>query len=155
MDALKPANPAKHLAIAFVIAVVLYFVSFTWIENRRTRNGPWQVVFTNETGIPTLIVNEPKLNLATVKINFPGRPPSTTNAIMSFAVPQEVPFDLPFGKCVFMDTTFQPGTLVFGMFGHEIQLMPRVLTIDKKEYAWKSEMMLSVSNPPPQLGGRK
>jgi len=37
-----------------------------------------------------------------------------------------------------MDTTFQPGTVVFTNFGHEIQLLPRVLTIDKVERPWQS-----------------
>jgi hypothetical protein len=36
-----------------------------------------------------------------------------------------------------MDTTFLPGTIVFEMFGHEVQLIPRVLTIDKQEQPWR------------------
>ena len=152
---MKKENPVKHLALAFAIALVLYVASFAWIENRRTHNGPWQVNFTNETGIPTLIIDEPKLNVSAVRINFPGQSPSATNAVISFTAGREVPFDLPFGQCVFMDPTFQPGTLVFAVFGHEIQLIPRVLTIDKKEYAWKSGMTMSVTNPPRSVGGRK
>jgi hypothetical protein len=151
---MKKENPVKHLAVAFAIALVLYVVSFVWIENRRTRNGPWKVVFTNETGIPTLIIDEPMLNVSAVRINFPGQPTSTTNAAIAFATAREVPFDLPFGKCVFMDPTFQPGTLVFALFGHEIQLIPRVLTIDKREYAWNSGMTMSVTNTPPKIGVR-
>jgi hypothetical protein len=45
---------------------------------------------------------------------------------------------VPFGKCVFLDTTFLPGTVVLDLFGHEVQLLPRVLTIDHVEHAWHS-----------------
>jgi hypothetical protein len=58
--------------------------------------------------------------------------------------PQPVPYEIPFGKCVFMDTTFLPGTMVFDLFGHEIQLIPRVLTIDKTEIPWRSDANLTV-----------
>jgi hypothetical protein len=37
-----------------------------------------------------------------------------------------------------MDTTFLPGTLAFNLLGHQIQLIPRVLTIDGKEMPWGS-----------------
>jgi hypothetical protein len=68
---------------------------------------------------------------------------------MVFDQPQPVPFEVPFGQVIFEDTTFQPGTIVFKMFGHEIQLLPRVLTIDKLEYPWQSEKTVSLnkSNP--------
>jgi hypothetical protein len=45
-----------------------------------------------------------------------------------------------------MDTTFLPGTLVFELFGHEIQLLPRVLTIDKKEQPWRSNETIALPN---------
>jgi hypothetical protein len=37
-----------------------------------------------------------------------------------------------------MDTTFLPGTIAFVLFGHEIQLIPRVITLDKQERSWQS-----------------
>jgi hypothetical protein len=39
---------------------------------------------------------------------------------------------------VFLDTVFLPGTIVLVMFGHQIQLMPRVLTIDGVEHPWRA-----------------
>lgn len=148
---MKSSGPLKHFVLALVIAIPLYFISFSYIENRRTRHGPWQVTFTNEAGVPELIINEPKLKLANLKIVFPGEPASATNATLTFTQPQQVPFNVPFGQCVFEDTTFQPGTIVFLLFkndnspGHEIQLMPRVLTIDKQEHAWQSDRTISVN----------
>jgi hypothetical protein len=33
------------------------------------------------------------------------------------------------------------------MFGHEIELLPRVLIIDHKEFPWKSEQKISLTVP--------
>jgi hypothetical protein len=38
-----------------------------------------------------------------------------------------------------MDTTFLPGTVSFtNIFGHDIELLPRVLIIDRQEHSWKT-----------------
>lgn len=142
---MKSSESLKLWVAPFVIAIVFYFVTFHFIENRRTRKGPWQVTFTNETTGPALVINEPKLNIGNLEIVFPGEPTSLTNGTLLFAQPRPVPFDVPFGQCVFEDTTFQPGTIVFTLFGHEIQLMPRVLTIDKQEHAWQSGQTIAVN----------
>lgn len=150
---MKSPNPLKHFIFAFVIALVVYVIAYNAIENRRTRNGPWQVIFTNQAGIPALVINERQLNISNVIITFPGQPPAPTNLTLQFDPPQPVPFDLPFGQCIFMDTTFQPGTLVFIEFGHEIQLLPRALTLDKQEYPWQSGNVIPLPKPvktPPQ-----
>jgi hypothetical protein len=139
-------SPVKHFALAFVIALVLYLITYHTIEHLRTRHGPWQVTFTNQSGAPALVINEPQLNLANITISFPGQSASFTNQTIRFNPPQDVPFDLPFGQCKFEDTTFQPGTIVIIAFGHEIQLMPRVLTIDRKEFLWMSDHTLQLTN---------
>ncbi|MDB6108485.1 MAG: hypothetical protein JWR69_235 [Pedosphaera sp.] len=144
---MKSTGSWKHFVWAFAIALVLYVIAYTFIENRRTRNGPWQVSFIQENaGPPTLIIDEPKLNITNVRIAFPNKSSTRTNAIWLFSRPKQVPFDVPFGSCIFEDTTFQPGTVVFNAFGHEIQLIPRTLTIDGKEYPWKSESTLTLTN---------
>ncbi len=135
----------KHFISAFAIALLLYATLYSGIEHRRTKNGPWQVTFANTGGIPTLIVNEPKLRISNLRINFPSEQASSTNYTMTFDQPQPVPFAVPFGQCVFIDPTFLPGTIALNMFGHEIQLLPRVLTIDKKEYAWQSDTTISLT----------
>jgi hypothetical protein len=43
-----------------------------------------------------------------------------------------------------MDTTFLPGTLTLQVFGHEIELLPRVLVVDLKEHSWHSFELLSL-----------
>ncbi|HEX3798748.1 MAG TPA: hypothetical protein VH413_08600 [Verrucomicrobiae bacterium] len=141
---MKQPNTLKHFAAAFLIAVAVYVAFYYGIEHRRTRHGPWQLTFTNESNIPTLIINEPQLNIADQKIIFPGEI-STNSASLDFAQPQEWPFDVPFGQCIFEDTTFLPGTLVFKFFGHEVQLLPRVLTLDRREYTWQSHTTVTLN----------
>ena len=143
---MKSDNLFRHLWIPFGIAVLVYIIFYGGIEHRRTRQGPWEVLFTNDaSGAPALVITETNLGIANLRISFPGETNRASNEVLSFSQPREVPYNIPFGQCVFMDTTFLPGTIVFDLFGHEIQLIPRVLTIDKKEMAWESGKMITVS----------
>ena len=142
---MKSDNPFRHFAIPLGIAVLVYVIFYGGIEHRRTRKGPWQVTFMNDvSGAPTLLINETNLGITHLQITFPGETNRTESTSLIFSKPQVVPYDIPFGKCVFMDTTFLPGTIVFDLFGHEIQLIPRVLTIDKKEMPWQSGKTIEV-----------
>ena len=144
---MKSEGLFRYLVIAFVIALVVYFTFFFGIENRRTRKGPWQVTFTNNvSGAPTLVLNQAALAISNLWITFPGGKWRGTNSpcTIAFAEPRPVPYDTPLGQCLFMDTTFLPGTVVFEIFGHEIQLLPRVLTIDKKERPWQSNTTITL-----------
>ena len=42
---------------------------------------------------------------------------------------------------------YLPGTLTFDFFGHQVELLPRVLIIDKEEHPWQSGSRLKVSDP--------
>jgi hypothetical protein len=142
----------KKIAAVFVGALVVYIFGYSAIEQRRTRHGPWQVAFTNDSsGTPAILINQPKLAITNVLIAFPGETTTPhTNAAdpPAFTQPRPVPFDVPFGTCVFMDATSLPGTIVFELFGHEIQLLPRVLTIDKTEQPWQSGARLTLNQAP-------
>jgi hypothetical protein len=142
---MKSDNLLRHLVVPFGIALLIYAISYTWIEHRRTRKGPWEVSFTNDnSGTPALVINQPALAITNLQITFPGET-ARTNASLSFRQPQQVPWEVPYGKCVFMDTTFLPGTIVIDLFGHEIQLIPRALTIDQKEMPWESGKTIAVA----------
>jgi hypothetical protein len=153
---MKRDNPVKHFIIAFAVALLGYIAVYHFIENRRTRKGPWQVTFTNNpTGTAAIVINQPTLGISNVQFQFPGESvtkvqspianyQSVTNHFL-FSQPRPVPYDVPFGKCVFMDTTFQPGTLTFQLFGHEIELLPRVLVLDQQEHAWQSGQIIAVN----------
>jgi hypothetical protein len=154
---MKRDNPAKHFIVAFIIALLGYVLVYHFIENRRTRKGPWQVTFTNNpAGTPAIVINQPALSISNVQIQFPnGVVTNNQSSITSyqspvtnhfvFNQPKPVPYAVPFGKCVFMDTTFQPGTLTFQFFDHEIELLPRVLILDRQEHAWKSGEIITLN----------
>ena len=116
------------------------------MEHHRTRSGPWRVTFSSAggTNAPSLVINEPALELSNRRLLFPGHPAPVTNDTVVFEQPREVPFDLPFGRCIFMDATELPGTVTLLLFGHEIELLPRTLTLDKKEYDWATVSNLVV-----------
>src|SRR5258708_5713870 len=145
---MKRDNPAKHFILTFLIALAVYAVFYYGIEHRRTRKGPWQVAFKrSETGEPTFVIDQPALGISNVRIQFAAETLFATNlpVTLAFSQPREVPYNLPFGRCVFMDTTFLPGTVTFQLFGHEIELLPRVMIIDHEEHAWRSGEVLTLN----------
>ena len=143
---MKSTGPLKHFLLAFIIALPLYLIAYGWIEHRRVRNGPWEVRFTIESETPAIIINQPKLQIQNVRIFFPGQDITTNfSETLTFAQPRQWPYPVPFGKVIFMDTTFLPGNVTLELFGHEIQLLPRVLTIDRKEIPWQSNTNIPLS----------
>ncbi|HVV73035.1 MAG TPA: hypothetical protein VHI52_16280 [Verrucomicrobiae bacterium] len=144
---MKPDGPLKHFVIAFLIAAACYAVFYPTIEHRRVRKGPWEVAFTNSSeGAPMVVINQPKLAITNVQLSFPDHPALPTPAQTNFAFkqPREVPYTVPLGECVFMDTTFLPGTVTFKLAGHEVELLPRVLIVDHQEYPWVSGSTLTL-----------
>ena len=139
----------KHFILAFVVALVGYALVYWAIEHRRTRKGPWEVTFTTAAGgIPAIVIHQPRLAITNVQINFLEQPaPTNHTATLLFREPRPVPYALPFGTCIFMDTTFLPGTVTFQLFNHEIELLPRVLIIDHQEHPWHSGAAFNL--PPP------
>lgn len=143
---MKAERPLKHFLLAFLLALVCYAIFYKAIERARTRKGPWVVTFTTSlsSNVPTLIINQHRLAITNVEIRFPEQQAPSSNALgtMVFSQPQPVPFPVPFGKCLFMDTTFLPGTVTFLLYGHEIELLPRVLFIDRQERPWLSDSQI-------------
>jgi hypothetical protein len=136
----KPEPLRKHLAIAFVAALGLYIIGFTWVEHRRSRLGPWEVSFIKEPQSPPVLrIQQHGLSVSDVEIELVGTQGDlpATNVHLSFEPGREVPFPVPFGQCVFMDPTFLPGTVTLEVLGQEIQMLPRILTVNGREHAWK------------------
>jgi len=139
----------KQIIAVFVCALVGYLAVFYWIEYQRRKDGPWQATFTSVEGMPVIVVNHSKLQLTNVTIAFADAPvPTNLTQTVAFEHGRPAPFDLPFGKCVFIDALYMPGTAAWEVFGHEIQLMPRVLTIDKVERPWRSGEKILLTNQP-------
>ena len=152
---MKSDGALKHFVLAFLLALVCYALFYYSIEHRRTRKGPWEVTFTNNlAGAPVLVVNQHRLAITNYQITFADQSVPSTNAIgtLLFSQPQPVPYPVPFGKCVFMDTTFLPGTVTFQLYGHEIELLPRALIIDRQEHPWLSDNPITLHPVPDRQG---
>ncbi len=100
--------------------------------------------------MPTIVIAQPKLAIANVQIRFAGETPRPTNTPVTlvFSEPKPVPYEVPFGRCVFMDTTFLPGTATFQLFGHEIELLPRALIIDRQDHPWQPDATITLPRAP-------
>jgi hypothetical protein len=135
------------LLTAFVLALALYATAYWLIESRRTRHTPWEVNYlVNASGQATLAIRQQSLGLGPVRIRFasasPMAPGTETNLV--FSEPRPVPYDLPFGRCVFADLTFLPGTVVLNLNGTDIQMLPRALTIATNEFAWSTTHVVEI-----------
>ena len=136
----------KHLSIGFGLALVLYLGGYWWIEHLREAKGPWRVIFmTDAQGRPAISISQKTLGISNVTFVFPGERLDRTNteAIMVYDAPKT---NAPFGKVLFLDTTFLPGTVTFDLFGHEIELLPRTLVLNLKETPWKSDTTFELSD---------
>lgn len=146
---MKRDSLLERALLVFGIALLLYLIAYTAIEHRRTRRGPWQVTFTNgPPNVAAILINHPKLGITNVQISFVCEAIALTNdtRTLEFGQARPVPFAVPFGKCLFLDTTFLPGTVALDLLGHEIQLLPRVLTIDRIERPWRSGETIALTN---------
>jgi hypothetical protein len=128
------------------VAAAAYFALFAWIEHGRNRQGPWEVAFTRHTnGLPCLEISQPALGVRDVRIVFPEALTSNTASLpvkQGFGEARATPFDLPFGRCVFLDTISLPGTVAIEVGGRQVQLLPRVLTVDGRERPWRNSETL-------------
>jgi hypothetical protein len=144
------SSPWKIFLRVGLVSLIGYIAVFSWMENNRRKDGPWEITFTQVDNSPVLLVNHAKLGLTNVTIVFPAAV-ATTNAAQTirFEHGRVAPFDLPFGKCVFLDTLYLPGTVTMETFGHLIQVLPRTMTIDRVERPWSSGEKILLTNRPP------
>src|SRR6185436_10633530 len=88
-------------------------------------------------------VAQPRLGIR-CKIDFPGETVFTTNllpATVSFDRPRK---PVPFGKVIYEDLTQLPGVVTFDLFGHEVELLPRALIVNKREIKWSSQATIGL-----------
>jgi hypothetical protein len=136
----KPERFWRHALTVFIVCVGLYFGGFWLLEHLRARRGPWEVSFRVEpNGTPVVAIRQSHLGLDEVLLAFPGAPtpPASAPATVRFDTPERQPA-VPFGRVKFFDTTFLPGTVTFDLFGHEIELLPRTLILNRQEHPWRS-----------------
>ncbi|MEP6662646.1 MAG: hypothetical protein ABJC04_03180 [Verrucomicrobiota bacterium] len=135
----------KSLIALFASVLAIYFVVFGLIQHQRTFRGPWNVTFsTDAEGIPKLLVEHIHLQISE-QIFFPEMKMDVTNLSQKMVFDDPTKTNAPFGEIVFQDLTFLPGTVTFNFSGHEVELLPRRLSVDKKEYLWKKGDVISVT----------
>ena len=127
----------KSVAIVFVVVAAFYFATFWGIERFRKHRGPWEVAFGSDAqGEATLIVSQPALKLSGVRLVVHGERATNGPGVVRFDRVQQ---PVPFGRVIYEDLTFRlPGVVTFDLFGHEVELLPRVLIVNKKEVPWQS-----------------
>ena len=146
--------PWRGLLKLFVLTLVLYICGFYGLEHIRDRKGPWIVTFDASASKPTMTIDQMALGINSFKIIFEN---VNTNGLASGKVRFDDPilnaqsmdktpessqelkqraFSVPFGECIYQDLMFLPGVVTMNLLGHEIELMPRTLVIDKKQIPW-------------------
>ncbi len=126
------------ITITFVAALVFYLIAYSWLTRKQTASGPWQVQFmTNSVGVPELVIQQTNRGIANVHVRFAGESLSPTQqvGVVEFQKPQTT---TPFGEVIYDDLMFLPGTVTLDCFGHEVELLPRTLVLNRKPVAWVS-----------------
>ena len=140
---MKSASLFKTSVIAFGIALVTYIAFFSCDRHLRLHRGAWVVTFAVETnGQPAIIVNQPVLRVTNLRIVLGGEKTTNTPGTVTFNIPEQ---PVPFGRVKFEDLTYLPGTVTLDLFGHEIELLPRTLIVNRKERPWQSETNIELS----------
>ena len=143
---MKSEFTLKSLGIFLVALIALYLGVFYGCDYWRQRKGAWEVHFHSDAqGHPSIVIYQPKLGVSSVEILFLGEQMTPTN------LAENVVFDrplkpIPFGRTLYEDLTTLPGIVTFDLFGHEIELLPRVLIVNKREIPWKTEMVVELSS---------
>jgi hypothetical protein len=143
----------RRLLAVGVVTVLVYVALFAWIEHRRNRLGPWEVVFTRTPDqLPCVEIHQPKLDIRDVRLVFPNLATAGEQSLPvreTFDEARPTPFDLPLGRCVFLDTISLPGNVTIEVGGHQVQLLPRMLTVDGVERPWQSGITIAIGAAKP------
>lgn len=143
-ELLAPKNASEkgigfRIACVFLACLAGYFALYSGDRYLRLRKGPWKISFDQTTnGVPFLSITQTGLQVSELRLLFPGE-----SYPQGMSIPTTVIWDrpgpvLPAGHWIFDDLMYLPGTAVFNIFGHGIQLLPRALTIDGEERPWTS-----------------
>ena len=133
---MKPAAAAKPFLIVFLVVLALYLGSFHGLEFFRHRKGPWQLDFSaNNQSEPIVVIRQPANQITNLTLVFHEEKVTNNAGSVSFG---KVKQPVPFGRLLYQDLTFLPGVLTFDFYGHEIEILPRVLVVNKKEFPWRS-----------------
>jgi hypothetical protein len=133
----------KSVVLTFVIALIFYILAWSWMSRRQVGQGPWQVTFgTNTAGVPQIIITQNALGISNVVVRFEGET-AGTNALntVAFSKPK---MPTPFGRVVYDDLMFQPGSVALDCFGHVVEMLPRNLGLNGQPNEWRSGAQFSL-----------
>lgn len=131
-------NIGGKLLAVFVATLVGYIAFYQLDRWLRLRHGAWEVTFSTDGGTPSLTIAESKLKIPDVKLAFAGETSSNLTASVHWRFDDVTKTNLPFGHVVFLDLTYLPGGVTMNFFGHEIEMLPRTLVVNRKEVPWES-----------------
>jgi len=141
----------RILGVAAAIAVAAYVFLFSLDQYLQHRSGPWTVVFqASPGGEPSLSISHQRKGIEEVTILFSGVTNDPVSTVVEFRKPT---VSIPFGRLKHTDLTYLPGTVTLEVFGHEIELLPRTLYINRQEKEWRSGDVIRLGpwNRPPDL----
>jgi len=142
----KGDSLVKHLLLVLVIVVAGYFGLFQLNEWLRTRRGAWEVTFATDGGVPAVTINEARLGISNMTVAFPGESPARhLPSPVRWVFDDVTKSNPPFGQVIFHDLTYLPGTVTMNLFGHEIELLPRTLGVNRKEVAWEAGKTITLT----------
>ena len=142
-DNQEPETAAKRewqiFVIPAVLAVMGYLFFYSCDARLRTGKGPWEVTFSRgNDGTPLLRIDQPALRISNVVVRFPGESVTDSNVVLPATVRFDAPERaVPFGTLAFHDLMYQPGTLVLHCFGHEVQMIPSKLYLNRQGHPWE------------------
>jgi hypothetical protein len=140
----SPAATWKSVVLTFVLAVIFYMFAWSWMAKRQTGQGPWVVDFgTNAAGGPQIVITQTARGISNVTVRFEGEQLDATNRTgrIAFKAPRTT---TPFGRVVYDDLMFQPGSVAIDAFGHVVEMVPRGLGLNGKEQPWRSDVVHSL-----------
>ena len=156
-----PAANWKSITLTFVLSVIFYFLAYGWISRWQTGRGPWQVEFTtNHAGMAQIIIAQPTLGLSNITVRFEGETLAATNrpGLVLFSKPRQ---PTPFGELIYDDLMQQPGVVTLDLFGHEVELLPKHLILNRQPVNWTNGAVITLvttnktpsGTPRPAKGG--
>jgi hypothetical protein len=139
------------LLVAGSMALLLYIAGFTLNERLRLRRGPWEMSFqARPNGDTEVQIRQPALGIGPVTILFAGEP--YTNDVMNvrFDTPRK---PVPVGRVKYDELTYLPGVVTLDLFGHELELLPRTLYVNRVPHAWSlsTNLVLTTADRPASL----
>ncbi len=132
----------RIFAFAGGLTLVGYLALYSADAYLRQRHGPWEIEFSVDAhGTPGVMLGQPSLGISNVLIQFSGEtltnPLAAQPARLYMSRPETAQAP-PFGKVAFHDFTYLPGTVVLHCFGHEVQMLPKGLYLNRAAYPWQS-----------------